>query len=84
MLPELPFFFSLAVFEESRRCMASQRRPSSLMEVLGDTWVMMRGEYSPSSAAAVSSAASDRTTTRDVQSTRFFVSAATGSSSRVC
>ncbi|KAG6946080.1 hypothetical protein JG688_00016218 [Phytophthora aleatoria] len=69
MLPELPFFFSLAVFEEARQREAPQTRPSSLMEVLGDMWVKMRGEC-PSAAANL---ATPTTAARDDQSTRFFV-----------
>ncbi|KAF4029245.1 hypothetical protein GN244_ATG19049 [Phytophthora infestans] len=44
MLPELPFFFSPSVLEEARRCLASQFRPRTLMQVLGDMWVKLRGD----------------------------------------
>ncbi|KAG3195940.1 hypothetical protein PC128_g8031 [Phytophthora cactorum] len=73
MPPELPFFFSPAIFEEARRWLASQTRPSSLLEIHSGMWAKMRGECSPSFAAAATSVASGKTTTRDDLSTRFFV-----------
>ncbi|KAG3092222.1 hypothetical protein PI125_g17220 [Phytophthora idaei] len=69
MLPELPFFFSPAVFEEARQRMASQTRPSSLMDVLGEMWVKMRGER-PSAAANL---ATPKTGACDDQLTRLIV-----------
>ncbi|KAG6953517.1 hypothetical protein JG688_00012789 [Phytophthora aleatoria] len=65
MLPEVPFFFSPAVCEEAPERMTFQTRPSSLMGVLGDMWVKMRGERS---SEAASSAASKTYSRRPVDS----------------
>ncbi|POM78378.1 Hypothetical protein PHPALM_4095 [Phytophthora palmivora] len=54
MLPDTPSFFSPAVLEDARTRLVSHARPSSLMEILGDLWVRLRGDLpsgDPSSAA---------------------------------
>ncbi|POM77514.1 Hypothetical protein PHPALM_5091, partial [Phytophthora palmivora] len=54
MLPDSPSFFSPTVLEDARTRLTSHTRPSSLMEVLVDLWVRLRGDLpsgDPSSAA---------------------------------
>ncbi|KAG3030996.1 hypothetical protein PC120_g3405 [Phytophthora cactorum] len=69
MLHELAFFILPAVYEEARQRMASQTRASSLMEVLGDRWVKLRGEHHSAAANTVTS----KTAARDDQPTRLFM-----------
>ncbi|POM58432.1 Hypothetical protein PHPALM_36918 [Phytophthora palmivora] len=54
MLPDTPSFFPHAVLEDARTRLASHALPSSLMEILGDLWVRLRGDLpsgDPRSAA---------------------------------
>ncbi|POM74239.1 Hypothetical protein PHPALM_8835 [Phytophthora palmivora] len=44
MLPDAPSLVSPAVLEDARTRLTSHARPSSLMEILGDLWVRLRGD----------------------------------------